>query len=51
MTVRALLWTYKPRKDGKCNINIYIHKSGKKKYRIVPNTSPGRKIGIRTATD
>jgi hypothetical protein len=33
MTVRALLWTYKPRKDGKCNIKIYIHKGGKKKYR------------------
>jgi integrase len=33
MTARAFLWTYKPRKDGKCNIKVYVHKGGKKQYR------------------
>ena len=32
MTVRAVLWTYKPRKDGSCNIKFYIHNNDGKKY-------------------
>ena len=31
MTVRAILWTYEPRKNGTCNIKIYVN-DGKKKY-------------------
>lgn len=32
MTVRATLWKYEPRQDGTCNIKLYIHKGGKKRY-------------------
>jgi site-specific recombinase XerD len=32
MTVRATLWKYEPRQDGTCNIKLYIHKDGNKRY-------------------
>lgn len=32
MTVRAIIWTYKPRKDGTCNVKIYWQHEGKKGY-------------------
>lgn len=32
MTVRCVLWTYKPRKDGYCNIKIYVNTEEGKKY-------------------
>ncbi|HMQ60312.1 MAG TPA: site-specific integrase [Flavilitoribacter sp.] len=33
MTIRAILWTYKPRQDGQCNVKIYVHtEGGQKKY-------------------
>ncbi len=33
MTIRAILWTYKPRQDGQCNVKIYVHtEGGNKKY-------------------
>jgi site-specific recombinase XerD len=32
MTVRATLWKYKPRRDGSCNIKLYIQDKGKKRY-------------------
>lgn len=32
MNVRPVLWTYKPRKDGSCNIKIYISFKSVKKY-------------------
>lgn len=32
MTVKAVLWTYKPRKNGTCNIKIYVHRGKQKKY-------------------
>ncbi len=32
MTVRAIIWTYKPRRDGSCNIKIYWQHEGKKGY-------------------
>lgn len=37
MTVRATLWTYEPRKDGSCNIKLYISNNGKKKYQRTPH--------------
>lgn len=36
MTVRAVLWTYKPRKDGSCNIKLYVQSNGKKTYLKTP---------------
>jgi site-specific recombinase XerD len=33
MRVKAILWTYKPRRDGSCNIKIYVQDGGKKHYR------------------
>ncbi|MEM9528798.1 MAG: phage integrase SAM-like domain-containing protein, partial [Bacteroidota bacterium] len=36
MTVRAVLWKYEPRKDGSCNIKLYINADGKKKYQKTP---------------
>ncbi len=33
MTIRAILWTYKSRQDGQCNVKIYVHtEGGQKKY-------------------
>ncbi len=33
MTIRAILWTYKSRQDGQCNVKIYVHtEGGNKKY-------------------
>lgn len=32
MNLRIILWTYQPRQDGTCNLKIYIHHRGKKKY-------------------
>ncbi|MFK8165057.1 MAG: Arm DNA-binding domain-containing protein, partial [Lewinella sp.] len=32
MTVRAILWKYKPRRDGSCNIKISIYADGKRKF-------------------
>jgi site-specific recombinase XerD len=32
MTVRATLWKYQARKDGTCNIKLYIQSGGKKNY-------------------
>jgi len=32
MTVRATLWKYKPRRDGSCNIKLYIQEKGSKRY-------------------
>lgn len=32
MNIKAILWTYKPRKDGSCNIKLYASVDGKKKY-------------------
>lgn len=32
MTVKAVLWTYEPKKNGTCNIKIYVNIEGKKKY-------------------
>lgn len=32
MNLRNILWTYAPRKDGSCQIRIYVHHQGKKKY-------------------
>lgn len=32
MKIKAILWTYKPRKDGSCNIKLYASVDGKKKY-------------------
>ncbi|MCB0651557.1 MAG: tyrosine-type recombinase/integrase [Saprospiraceae bacterium] len=32
MRAHAMLWTYKPRKDGTCNIKIYVGFEGDKKY-------------------
>ncbi len=32
MRLKTILWTYKPRKDGTCNIKIYVSIDGKKKY-------------------
>jgi site-specific recombinase XerD len=37
MTVRATLWKYEPRKDGTCNIKIYISNDGKKRYERTPH--------------
>lgn len=33
MTVRCVLWTYKPRKDGSCNIKLYINTEEGKQYK------------------
>lgn len=33
MRVKAILWTYKPRRDGSCNIKIYVQSRGEKEYR------------------
>jgi len=33
MRVKAVLWTYKPRRDGSCNIKIYVQGGGEKHYR------------------
>lgn len=32
MTVRKILWTYKPNRDGKCMIRVYAYHNKKKKY-------------------
>lgn len=32
MNLRNILWTYRPRQDGTCQIRIYLHHQGKKKY-------------------
>lgn len=32
MTVKAVLWTYEPKKNGTCNIKLYANVDGKKKY-------------------
>lgn len=32
MNLRNILWTYRPRQDGTCQIRIYVHHHGKKKY-------------------
>lgn len=32
MTVKAILWTYGKKKDGTCNIKVYVSHAGKKKY-------------------
>lgn len=32
MKIKAILWTYKARKDGTCNIKIYASVDGRKKY-------------------
>ena len=32
MTVKAIIWTYKPKNDGSCNIKIYANIDGQKKY-------------------
>lgn len=32
MTVRAILWKHKPRKDGSCNIKIYVNPTDGQKY-------------------
>ncbi|MEL6393938.1 MAG: phage integrase SAM-like domain-containing protein, partial [Bacteroidota bacterium] len=32
MTVRPILWTYKPRRDGSCNIKFYLSDEQGKKY-------------------
>ncbi len=32
MTVKAVLWTYEPKKNGTCNIKIYANVDGRKKY-------------------
>lgn len=32
MTVRAILWTYKPRRDGTCNIKLSIYANGKRRF-------------------
>lgn len=32
MTVKAILWTYEPGKDGKCDIKLYIYHEGKKRH-------------------
>lgn len=32
MRLKTILWTYKPRKDGTCNIKIYVSIDAKKKY-------------------
>lgn len=36
MTVRAQLWKYKPRKDGSCNIKLYIQSDGKPRWKKTP---------------
>ncbi|MTB51919.1 tyrosine-type recombinase/integrase [Lewinella sp. W8] len=36
MTVRAQLWKYKPRKDGSCNIKIYIQSGKTKRWKKTP---------------
>jgi site-specific recombinase XerD len=33
MRVKAILWAYKPRRDGSCNIKIYVQNKGGKHYR------------------
>lgn len=33
MTVRPILWKHKPRKDGTCNIKIYVNPTDGQKYR------------------
>jgi site-specific recombinase XerD len=32
MTVRAILWKYKPRRDGTCNIKLSIYTNGKRRF-------------------
>ncbi|MTB53941.1 phage integrase SAM-like domain-containing protein [Lewinella sp. W8] len=32
MTVRSILWKYKPRRDGTCNIKLSIYADGKRKF-------------------
>ena len=32
MRIKAVLWKYDPRQDGRCNIKIYANVDGKKKY-------------------
>lgn len=32
MTIKAILWTYGPKKDGTCSIKIYANLDGQKKY-------------------
>ena len=32
MNFRNLLWTYAPRKDGSCDIKVYVNAHGQKKY-------------------
>lgn len=32
MRIKAILWKYEPRQDGRCNIKIYANVDGKKKY-------------------
>ena len=32
MTVRAILWKYKPRRDGSCNIKVSIYADGKRRF-------------------
>ncbi len=32
MTIKAILWTYEPKKNGTCNIKLYLNNNGQKKY-------------------
>lgn len=32
MNFRNLLWTYAPKRDGSCDIKVYVSKDGKKRY-------------------
>lgn len=48
MTVKAILWTYKPKNDGTCNIKIYANIEGQKKYfktklSVAPNQFDSKK--------
>lgn len=36
MTVKAMLWTYRPKTNGACNIKIYANIHGQKKYFTTP---------------
>lgn len=36
MTARAVLWHHRPRKNGSCNVKIYVYHEGKKTYTATP---------------
>lgn len=36
MNIKPMIWTYKPRKNGECNIKIYVSFEGVKKYYKTP---------------